>query len=318
MKRYLHAALLSLLVACSPAEQPAVEATSAAETAGWNKGAIATAANPHAVDAAIEILEKGGHAVDAAIAAHAVLGLVEPQSSGIGGGAFMLVYENDTNDLVFHDGREVAPAGATVDMFMVDGEVMNFFDAWQSGKAVGVPGAIAMYKAAHDEHGQLSWPEVFEPAIRLATEGFEVSPRLANYLPMMAQRSRLDEVPGSAEYFYPGGEPLKEGDLLKNPEYANTLTRVSKEGISAFYSGEIAEEIAAAVQADPNPGTLTAEDIAAYKPARRPVICGPFRSMSICTSSPPSSGGAQIMIAALYDHMLTGSDSQSDKVAAFV
>ena len=318
MKRYLHAALLSLLAACSPAEQPAVEATPAAVTGGWNKGAIATAANPHAVDAAIEMLEKGGHAVDAAIAAHAVLGLVEPQSSGIGGGAFMLVYENDTNNLVFHDGREIAPAGATVDMFMVDGEVMNFFDAWQSGKAVGVPGAIAMYKAAHDEHGQLSWPEVFEPAIRLATEGFEVSPRLANYLPMMAQRSRLDEVPGSADYFYPGGEPLKEGDLLKNPEYANTLTRISNEGISAFYSGVIAEEIAAAVQAEPNPGTLTAEDIAAYKPARRPVICGPFRTMSICTSSPPSSGGAQIMIAALYDHMLTGSDSQADKVAAFV
>ena len=318
MKRYLHAALLSLLVACSPAEQPAVDSTPAAETDGWNKGAIATAANPHAVDAAIEILEKGGHAVDAAIAAHAVLGLVEPQSSGIGGGAFMLVYENDTGDLVFHDGREVAPAGATVDMFMVDGEAMNFFDAWQSGKAVGVPGAIAMYKAAHDEHGQLSWPEVLEPAIRLATEGFEVSPRLANYLPMMAQRSRLDEVPGSAEYFYPGGEPLTEGYLLKNPEYASTLTRVASEGISAFYSGEIAEEIAAAVQAEPNPGSLTAADIAAYKPARRPVICGPFRDMSICTSSPPSSGGAQIMIAALYDHMLTGSVSQADKVAAFV
>lgn len=318
MKRFLHAALLSLLVACSPAEQPAVETATTAQTDGWNKGAIATAANPHAVDAAIEILEKGGHAVDAAIAAHAVLGLVEPQSSGIGGGAFMLVYENDTGDLVFHDGREVAPAGATVDMFMVDGEVMNFFDAWQSGKAVGVPGAIAMYKAAHDEHGQLPWPDVLEPAIRLATEGFEVSPRLANYLPMMAQRSRLDEVPGSADYFYPGGEPLQEGHLLKNPEYANTLTRIANEGISAFYTGEIAEEIAAAVQADPNPGSLTAADIAAYEPARRPVICGPFRDMSICTSSPPSSGGAQIMIAALYDHMLTGSDSQADKVAAFV
>ena len=115
-----------------------------------------------------------------------------------------------------------------------------------------------MYKAAHDEHGNLTWPEVLEPAIRLATEGFEVSPRLANYLPMMAQRSRLDEVEGSAEYFYPGGEPLQEGHLLKNPEYANTLSRIATEGISAFYSGEIAEEIAAAAQAEPNAGSLTA------------------------------------------------------------
>ncbi|MGI9263059.1 MAG: gamma-glutamyltransferase [Woeseiaceae bacterium] len=318
MERYLIAALLSLLVACSPAEQPAVDETSDVATDGWNKGAIATAANPHAVDAAIEILEKGGHAVDAAIAAHAVLGLVEPQSSGIGGGAFMLVYESDTGDLVFHDGREMAPAGATVDMFMVDGEVMDFFASWQSGKAIGVPGAIAMYKAAHDEHGTLSWQEVLEPAIRLATEGFEVSPRLAGYLPMMAERSRLDEVEGSAEYFYPGGEPLQEGHLLKNPEYANTLTRVANEGISAFYSGEVAEQIAVSAQAEPNGGSLTVEDIAAYKSIRRPVICGPFRDMSICTSSPPSSGGAQIMIAALYDHLLTDSDSQADKVAAFV
>lgn len=318
MERKFLAAFLALLVACSPAEQPAVETAADVKTDGWDKGAIATAANPHAVAAAIEILEKGGHAVDAAIAAHAVLGLVEPQSSGIGGGAFMLVYESETQDLVFHDGREVAPAGATVDMFMVDGEVMNFFDAWQSGKAIGVPGAIAMYKSAHDEHGHLSWPEVLEPAIRLATDGFEVSPRLANYLPMMAERSRLDEVAGSAAYFYPGGEPLQAGDLLRNPEYANTLTRVANEGISAFYTGEIAAEIAAAAQAEPNPGTLTAADIAAYKPARRPVICGPFRDMSICTSSPPSSGGAQIMIAALYDHLLTSTDTEADKVAAFV
>lgn len=318
MKRYFLAALLSLLVACSPAEQPAAESTSQAATDGWNKGAIATAANPHAVAAAIEILEKGGHAVDAAIAAHAVLGLVEPQSSGIGGGAFMLVFENESKDLVFHDGREIAPAGATVDMFMRDGEVLDFFASWQSGKAVGVPGAIAMYKSAHEEHGNLSWLEVLEPAIRLATDGFEVSPRLANYLPMMAERSRLDEVEGSAEYFYPGGEPLQAGDLLKNPEYANTLTRIANEGISAFYTGEIAAEIAAAAQAEPNGGSMTVEDIAAYKPARRPVICGPFRDMSICTSSPPSSGGAQIMIAALYDHMLTDSDTHADKVAAFV
>jgi gamma-glutamyltranspeptidase/glutathione hydrolase len=318
MKHLHRLLLLFFIVACTPAEKPVPEAAPAPEEAGWNKGAIATAANPHAVDAAIEILEKGGHAVDAAIAAHAVLGLVEPQSSGLGGGGFMLVYERESGDLVFHDGREIAPAGATVDMFMRDGEVMNYMDAWQSGAAIGVPGAVALYKAAHEEHGRLPWADVLQPAIRLATEGFEVSPRLANYLPMMAERSRLDENPGASDYFYPGGEPLEAGDILRNPEYAGTLTRIANEGPDAFYKGEIAEAIATAAQAEPNPGTLTAADIAAYTTSRRPVICGPFRDMSICTTSPPSSGGAQIMIAALYDDLLTGEDTQADRVAAFV
>ena len=284
----------------------------------WERGAIATAANPHAVDAAIEMLDKGGHAVDAAIAAHAVLGLVEPQSSGIGGGGFMLIYDNDSQGLAFFDGREVAPSGATPDMFMQDGEVMGFIDAWQSGKSVGVPGAIALYKSVHDEYGRLSWAEVFEPAIRLATDGFEVSPRLANFLPLVASRGRLDENPATAAYFFPDGEPLQPGHLLKNPEYAATLTRVAEEGISAFYEGEIAEAIALAAQEPPNGGTLTVEDIASYQVAKRPVVCGDFRDMNICTTTPPSSGGAQIMIAGLYDHLIVDADTQADKIAAFV
>lgn len=313
MKHLLSLFALLFLYACSGPEHPSAEPAGAEE-----RIAMATAANPHAVAAAIEMLEKGGHAVDAAIAAHAVLGLVEPQSSGLGGGGFMLVYDNTEKSLFFHDGRESSPAGATVDMFMRDGQVMSYVESWQSGKSVGVPGAIALYKDAHEQHGKLTWAEVLEPAIRLATEGFEVTPRLANYLPMMAERSRLDENPGSAEYFYPGGEPLEAGDLLKNPEYAETLTRVANEGINAFYTGEIAAAIAAAAQAGPNPGSLTTEDIAAYRTSRRPVICGPFRDMSMCTTSPPSSGGAQIMIAALYDHLLTGEDAQADRIAAFV
>ncbi len=319
MKRLLPLLFLFLISACSGGESP-VAATSAPEPVddSWDLGAMATAANPHAVEAAIEMLEKGGHAVDAAIAAHAVLGLVEPQSSGLGGGGFMLVYERDDGSLTFHDGRESAPAGATVDMFMRDGEVMGFYDSWQSGIAIGVPGAVAMYKLAHDTHGKLPWSEVFQPAIRLATDGFEVSPRLANYLPRMAEVSRLDEAPGTAEYFYPDGEPLQIGDLLKNPEYAETLSRIAEEGTSAFYSGEIAEEIAAAAQAQPNPGTLTVEDIGNYQAMTREVICGQFRDMKICTPSPPSSGGAQIMIAALYSHLSADAESRSDRIAAWV
>ena len=150
---------------------------------------MVTAANPHAVAAAMQMLERGGHAVDAAIAAHAVLGLVEPQSSGLGGGAFMLVYQRENGRLSFLDGRESAPAGATVDMFMRDGEVMPFREAWQSGLAVGVPGAVALYKRAHDNHGQLPWAELFQPAIQLAEQGFAVSPRMARSLEFVASRA---------------------------------------------------------------------------------------------------------------------------------
>jgi gamma-glutamyltranspeptidase/glutathione hydrolase len=312
--------LFLFMFGCSPSESPSVgsDSDTATATNGWDKGGMATAANPHAVAAAIEMLEKGGHAVDAAIAAHTVLGLVEPQSSGIGGGGFMLVYEREGGELTFHEGREIAPSGATVDMFMRDGVVMEFFEAWQSGKSVGVPGAVALYGSAHEQHGKLPWKEVFGPAIRLATEGFAVSPRLADFLPQMAQFSQLAKNPATAAYFYPGGEPLKTGDILKNPEYAATLTRIAEEGISAFYEGDIGAAIASAAQAEPNGGTLTAEDVAAYKAVKRPVICGGFRNLNICTSSPPSSGGAQIMIAGLYDHLSADAVNRADKVAAFV
>jgi gamma-glutamyltranspeptidase/glutathione hydrolase len=183
---------------------------------------------------------------------------------------------------------------------------------------VGVPGAIALYKSAHDKHGKLPWADVFQPAIQLAEQGFEVSSRLAGFLPMMAKRSRLDENPGTAAYFYPGGEPLQVGQLLKNPEYAHTLRRVATEGPSAFYSGEIAEAIAAAAQQAPDGGSLTTRDIANYRAMQREAVCGGFREMKICTTSPPSSGAAQILMAGLYDHLATGAVTQADKIAAFV
>lgn len=323
MKRFHAIAAFLFIAACSPAENPDTGSASGTEATSsphrsWDRGAIAAAANPHAVAAAIEILEQGGHAVDAAIAAHAVLGLVEPQSSGIGGGGFMLMYEHSTGDLTFYDGREVAPSGATVDMFMRDGEVLGFMEAWQSGLAVGVPGMVALYKSAHDDHGKLPWPDLFQPAIRLALEGFEVSPRMAMFLPMVASRGRLDENPATAAYFFPDGEPLQVGHLLRNPEYAATLKRIANEGIDAFYKGEIAQAIAKAAQEAPNGGTLTLEDIANYRVAKRDVVCGDFRALKICTTSPPSSGGAQIMIAGLYDHLTAESTTQEDKIAAFV
>jgi gamma-glutamyltranspeptidase/glutathione hydrolase len=247
-----------------------------------------------------------------------VLGLVEPQSSGIGGGGFMLIYEHATRELTFHDGRETAPAGATVDMFMRDGEVMEFREAWQSGLAVGVPGMIALYKSAHDDHGKLPWADLFQPAIRLADEGYEVTPRTANNLPRIGAAGRLDENPPTAAYFFPGGKPLQVGQLLKNPEYAETLTRVADEGIDAFYTGELAAAIAKAAQEPPNGGTLTVEDIANYEVLKREVVCGDFRALEICTTTPPSSGGAQIMIAGLYDYLIDETATQDDRIAAFV
>jgi len=319
MKRIIALAAALFIAACSPTnDRPSPSANDADAQPRWTKGAMATAANPHAVAAAVDMLRKGGHAVDAAIAAHLVLGLVEPQSSGIGGGAFMLVFQRDDGELIFYDGREMAPAGATVDMFMRDGVVMEFVEAWQSGLAVGVPGAVAMYKSAHDAHGILPWADLFQPAIKLAQDGFEVSPRMAGFLPRIAEYGRLDENPGSAAYFFPDGEPLKIGFLRTNPEYANTLSRIATEGIDAFYTGEIAQAIAHAAQEEPNGGSLTVKDLAEYRAVTRESICGDFREVSICTTTPPSSGAAQIMIGGLYDHLAAKSTNQADKIAAFV
>ena len=320
----LSLATLATLSACSePTYAPPVVSINpdpvvADNAATWSLGYMAAVANPYATDAAVEMLRQGGHAVDAAIAAHAVLGLVEPESSGLGGGGFMVVYEQDSKSVRFLDGRETAPAGATPDMFMRDRAPLGFLDAWQSGNAVGVPGAIALYKLAHDNYGKLPWATVFEPAIRLASEGFVVSGKMAGYLPQMAQISMLDENPGAAGYFYPGGEPLQAGSILRNPEYANTLRRVAVEGPEAFYSGQIAEAMAAAAQAGNNGGSMTVEDIENYQAVERAAICGNWRSLNICSATPPSSGAMQIMIANLYDELLPDNPIQEQQVRAFV
>ena len=336
--RYLFGlAFFSLLAACS--EQQSVSESENARPGGtspvaavesapvvaestadsdWPFGYMAAVANPYATEAAAEILAQGGHAVDAAIAAHTVLGLVEPESSGLGGGGFMVVYQEEDKQVKFYDGRETAPAGATVDMFMRDGSVLGYFEGKESGHAVGVPGAVALYKLAHDAHGKLPWDAVFQPAIRLANEGFVVTAKMANFLTAFRDMSMLDEFPGAAEYFYPGGEPLQAGDFLRNPEYAATLTRVAEEGPQAFYTGEIAEAIVAAAQAEPNPGALTLEDVANYEPVVRDAVCGDWRDLQICSATPPSSGAMQIMIANLYDGLVPEDASMMEKVQAFV
>ena len=304
----------------SAAEAAATEALEAevevADENAWTKGAMVAAANPEAVEAGLEILREGGTAVDAAIAVHAALGLVEPESSGIGGGGFMVYYDHASGDVTVFDGRERAPAAATPEYFMKDGEVMDFFSSWQSGRSVGVPGAVALYKSAHDAAGKLDWEDLFQPAITLAEDGFVVERKLAATLASdrLQQYVRLDDLPESAAYFYPDGVPLAEGSIKTNPAYAETLKRIATEGPSAFYSGEIAESIAYAVSHDPSlPGAMTVEDLANYEVAVRPALCGVEPDgYEVCSAPPPSSGGVtQNMILGLYDRLKPTSEEEA-------
>lgn len=275
----------------------------AASRPAWTYGGMVSVANPYAARAAADVLASGGHAVDAAIAAHTVLGLVEPQSSGIGGGGFMLVYERESGRLVAYDGRETAPGGATADMFLSGDEAMPFLRAWQSGLAVGVPGAIALYEHAHARHGRLAMAENVAAAVTLAEEGFVVSPRLAGMLEAIAGPSRLDDNPATAAYFYPEGKPLAAGELRDNPAYAGTLRAFASGGAATFYEGDLAAAIADAAGAAPDPGTLDVADLAAYRVVEREVLCGdlPAGGERVCAMPPPGSGLTQIMIMSFYD-----------------
>lgn len=279
---------------------------------------MAAVANPFATEAAAEMLSRGGHAVDAAIAAHAVLGLLEPESSGLGGGGFMLVFQRSEQAVRFFDGREAAPSGARADMFMDGNRPQGYMDSNQSGHAVGVPGTVALYKSMHDAYGKLPWAELFEPAIRLAAQGFEVPSKMARSLPAMARRSRLNENEGAADYFFPNGEPLQAGQVIRNLEYAATLRRIANEGPAAFYTGEIAQAIVDATQAGNDGGTLSMEDMTNYQVIERPALCGAWRELSICTATPPSSGPIQIMITNLYDRLLPQLPTRTQQVKAFV
>lgn len=335
MRQFTGLVLVFLLAACAPpaatvsngadGSKPSSGEVEALGDLSWTKGGMVTAANPYAVEAGLEILRNGGNAIDAAIAVHAVLGLVEPESSGIGGGAFLVYYDRAKDTITVFDGRETAPAAATPDLFIKDGKVMDFVSAWQSGRSVGVPGQIALYKAAHDAAGQASWDAVFQPAIRLAEEGFLVSPKLAEILasPRLRAAIRLDDNPDTAAYFYPDGEPLPVGFRRTNPAYAATLAAVATEGPAAFYTGSIAAEIVEATNAGPDGGAMTLEDLANYKVVQRDAVCGVLQSgHKICSAPPPSSGGiAQNLILGLYDHFkppVTMNADESLYLKAFV
>ena len=254
---------------------------------------MVVAANPLAVEAGSRILKQGGSAVDAAIAVQLVLGLVEPQSSGLGGGAFMLVHDGKAGRLVAYDGRETAPAAATPDRFMQDGKPMTFFAAVVGGKAVGVPGVVRLLEAAHRRHGRLKWAALFAPAIALAERGFAVSPRLHA---LIAAERHLTQPRAHAYFYTVEGKPLPVGTMLVNPAYAATLRRIAEGGADAFYGGDIARDIVATANGHPtNPGDLTLADLAGYEVKVRDAVCGTYRSYRVCGMPLPSSGGLTVL-----------------------
>ncbi len=266
---------------------------SAAETIARHH--LISAANPYAAEAGRQMMREGGSAVDAAIAAQLVLTLVEPESSGIGGGDFMMVYDPKSGKVTSFDGRETAPASATPDMFLdASGKPRDHFAAVPGGLSTGVPGVIAMFDMAHKKYGRLPWARLFEPAIKLASNGFPVGRKLAATLRAFPQ---LAGMPDIKRYFYkPDGTPLAQGDTLKNPELARTLRLIAKGGPKAFYSGAIAQHIVDAVQHAPvNPGGMTLADLSAYHAVERPAVCGTYRAYRLCSMGPPSSGGVAVL-----------------------
>lgn len=257
-----------------------------------NRYLISTA-NPLASDAGREMLRAGGSAVDAAIAAQLVLGLVEPQSSGLGGGAFLLHWDESKKELLTYDGREAAPAGAKPDRFLRNGKPMDFDTAVRSGLSVGTPGLPRLLEHAHKRHGKLPWAKLFEPAIKLARDGFEISSRLYFMLRWFGTDALS---PTARSYFFDdNGSPLPIGYRLTNPAYAKTLQTLSEKGADAFYSGPIAEAIVETVAKAPNAaGDLTLADLAGYAIAERPPVCIDYRARRVCGMGPPSSGGMAI------------------------
>jgi gamma-glutamyltranspeptidase/glutathione hydrolase len=287
-------AVIAALVGCvTPAPAPAPPSGEA----------MAATADPRATDAALEIMRRGGNAVDAAIAAEFVLGLVEPQSSGIGGGAFLLFYDATSEAITGFDGRERAPAGATPGMFLdAAGEPPDFFDAQVSGLSIGTPLLVAMLKHAHDKHGLLPWADLATPAIRIAEDGFALSPMVADALKRGPDEMRLREDPAARAYLFDAqGNPWPAGHIVRNPAYAATLRAIAAQGPRALSEGPIAQSIVDAAQRGPRPGTLSLADLRDAQPKTFEPLCAPHRAWRVCTAAPPSSANAMLAILGLYE-----------------
>lgn len=257
---------------------------------------MVVAANPYASKAGLAMLDKGGSAVDAAIAAQLVLSLVEPQSSGLGGGTFMLHWHNEKQKLTTFDGRETAPQNATSELFLdKNGKPLRWSDAVVGGKSVGVPGLLAALNKAHEQFGVLPWKVLFQPAIELAETGFIVSQRLEKLLGMNFNPG-IHLLPEIKNYFSPNGITIKAGDTLKNPKLAKALHSIAEDGVEVFYQGWIAKKIVEKVQKSAiSPGLLSLDDMKSYQAIERDSVCGPYHQYKICGMAPPSSGGISVI-----------------------
>ncbi len=281
---------------------------------------MVVAAHPLASEAGARVLRQGGTAADAMIAVQLVLGLVEPQSSGLGGGAFLVWWDAAAQTLTTLDGRETAPQGATPLLFQNDaGQPMDFFEAVVGGRSVGVPGTPMLLGEAHARWGRLDWADLFDEAQDHATNGFAVSPRMAASI--AANADTLDRFTATRDYYFPQGSALKAGDTLKNPAYAQTLATFAKDGPAPFYTGDIARRIARAVQSAPgNPGTLGLLDLALYAVKERAAVCAPYRGHEVCGMGPPSSGAIAVgqTLGALEGYDLAAYGPQSPEARRLI
>ena len=275
------------------------------------------AANPLAARAGMEVLERGGSAVDAAIAVQAMLSLVEPQSSGLGGGAFMNYFDASTRSLTIYDGREVAPAQATPGMFLDSaGRPLSFSEAVLSGRATGVPGVVAMLAMTHRRHGKLEWRSLFGAAERTADEGFIVSPRLGK---LLAGNYAENSAPDVVSYFRNSdGRRITAGDRLRNPDYAAFLRRLAEQGPAAMYAGETAARIVARTRAAPLGGSMTMADLANYRPVKRDALCRPVRIYVACIPPPPSSGVGLLQLLMMLERTDIAERGPTDPQAWFL
>ena len=284
------------LSSCAPQSSQKLEADPRVNSTPVKSKGMVAAANPYAVQAGLEVLRAGGSAVDAAIAVQAVLGLVEPQSSGLGGGAFMLVYDSKQGDIWAYDGRESAPAAATAELFIdpETGEPLRFFEGIASGRSTGVPGVVAMLHMAHKDYGKREWGANLSEAIELAEKGFTVSPRLAGMIERVGKFLILKRDDNARAYFFlEDGTPLPAGFVRDNPEYAKTLRAIA-DNPRALHEGPIAQDILGAVAQEPLPGALSLEDMASYQPRKGRALCSPYRQHLVCGPQPPSSGGVAV------------------------
>jgi gamma-glutamyltranspeptidase / glutathione hydrolase len=267
-----------------------------AKTIAYTNKDMVAAANPLAVDAGVKILAEGGSAVDAAIAVQMVLNLVEPQSSGIGGGAFMLHHDASKKETIAYDGRETAPAAATADMFKKNGVNLLFTPAVDGGLSVGTPGLLKMLEMAHQKHGKLPWAKLFDEAIRLSENGFSISNRMSVSIAGSAARIKTQGEPGASYFLNADGTAKAEGTLLKNPELAASFKAIAASGSAAFYTGDIAKAIVDKVKGHPNAGRLELADLAGYQAKARTPLCGDYRStFVVCGMPPPSSGAIAVL-----------------------